>query len=93
MAFTFTFDFDASGSPDAITLPQDFPSGLREIVLAPPVGHSWTYFGPNNSTGKLMGMDQTVTLKRSWNEAGFRAFEVIGAASLDTGSGTGTGQA
>ena len=90
--FVFEFAFDASGSPDAITLPHDFPVGMRRIILKPPIGHAWTFYG-EGSTGHPLQMDEPVELKREPAQASFQAGETIGRAALDTGSGNGGGLA
>jgi len=59
--FPFSFDFDSSGSPDAIVLPQDFPSGVVTIRLKPPVGHAWSFYGPGAEFFALQ-MDEELTL-------------------------------
>ena len=87
-AFPFTFAFDSSGSPDAITLPQDFPSGIRTLILKPPSGHAWTFYGLG-ATGYSADIDEPVRLGPVYCKAG----ETIGYAALDSGSGTGQGLA
>lgn len=84
--FPFSFDFDASGSPDSITLPQDFPNGVCMIRLKPPVGHAWTFAG-QGSTTYVLQTDEILELGPMYCAAG----QVIGKAVLDTGSGTGKG--
>lgn len=89
-AFPFTFIFDSAGSPDNIVLPQDFPNGIRSILLRPPAGHAWTLYGIGPD-GHALNMDESVTLTRSGGQCPFIAGEVIGRAELDAGSGTGQG--
>lgn len=84
--FPFTFDFDASGSPDNIVLPANFPGGRCVIRLKPPVGHAWTFVGINGVSYTL-STDQEIPLGPLYGVAGL----VIGAATLDSGSGTGQG--
>jgi hypothetical protein len=84
--FPFTFSIDAAGSPDAITLPHDFPTGVRTLRLRPPAGHAWNYYGPG-STYYALGTDEELVL----GPGPYHAGETIGSASLDTGTGTGRG--
>lgn len=81
--FPFTATIDSSGSADVITLPQDFPSGVRKIRLKPPEGHAWTFYGPGTTSFPL-GVDEPLELGPALYQAG----ETIGSASLDTGTGT-----
>lgn len=85
--FVFEFTGDSSGSADEIRLPHDFPSGLRRIVLRPPVGHAWTFYGPGAAKSLPLSMDETLTL----GPAAYSANDVIGYWALDSGSGTGKG--
>lgn len=86
--FNFTFTADSSGSPDVIALPSNFPHGLRTILITPPAGHAWSYFGFGKSTeGYPLSMDRELKLPRI-GEGSFEPGEIIGAASLDSGSGT-----
>lgn len=87
-AYTFTFIANATGSPDEIQLPQDFPSGKKRILIRPPAGHAWTYYGFNRSTGYPLDTDREFEVLRQTGEAPFSALDIIGAAALDTGSGT-----
>lgn len=90
-AFVFSFAFDATGTPDEITLPQDFPLGMTRIILKPPTGRAWTFYGPGGS-GYALSVDEALTLTRE-GQAPFMPGETIGRAELDTGSGSGTGLA
>lgn len=81
--FPFTFTIDSSGSPDAITLPQDFPSGIVSLKLKPPTGHAWTFYGPG-STYFALDTDEALEIPPSFHQAG----EVIGKGALDSGTGT-----
>ena len=81
--FPFNATVNSTGSADAITLPQDFPSGICTIVLKPPVGHAWDFYGPGTAFIAL-GMDEPLTLGPAYHEAG----ETIGYGDLDSGSGT-----
>lgn len=85
-SYTWNFSFDASGSPDAVVLPADFPPGLTTIKLWPPDGHAWTWYGPGQSIGVALQPDVPVELRA--NGGAFVAGETIGAAALDTGSTT-----
>lgn len=86
-AFPFTFTMDASGSPDAIVLPQDFPSGVRSLILKPPVGHAWNFYGPGATVKHVLATDEPLPLGPIYVAAG----ETIGFGELDSGSGTGRG--
>lgn len=90
--FPFVFTFDASGSPDDIILPQDLPLGTRTVVLRPPVGHAWTYYG-EGPTGLSLPPDEPVVLRREVGQGPFQPRETVGRAALDTGSGNGQGLA
>lgn len=84
--FPFTFDFDASGSPDSITLPADFPGGVCTLELRPPNGHAWAFYGQGARFVQL-SQDEKLSLGPLYCSPGM----VLGAAALDTGSGTGKG--
>lgn len=84
--FAFGFTFDSSGSADDILLPQNFTSGVCTIRLKPPAGHAWNFVGLDGTTFPL-DMDEVLTLGPGY----FAAGQKLGAASLDTGSGTGKG--
>lgn len=87
-AFNFTFTGDASGSPDEIRLPQDFPIGKRTILIRPPAGHAWAFYGFGKTTGGYpLDTDRELMLPRQ-GEGSFSPYEVIGAVSLDSGTGT-----
>ena len=86
-AFVFSFTADSSGTADNITLPQDFPAGKKRILIRPPAGHAWTFYGLS-STGYPLDPDQEFQCLRSDGEAAFVAGETIGSAANDTGSGT-----
>lgn len=89
-SYPFEFTIDASGSPDDIQLPSNFPSGMRTIVLKPPSGHAWTFYG-QTSTGYPLSIDETYTIRRTDKQPEFQPLEIIGRGALDTGSGTGNG--
>jgi hypothetical protein len=84
----FTFTADASGSADAITLPQSFPMACRRILVRPPAGHAWTVHIYVGGTGYPLDVDREFAFERSSEESPFKPGETIGYAVLDTGSGT-----
>jgi hypothetical protein len=85
---TFTFTADASGTADAIVLPQSFPHGCKSIWVRPPAGHAWTVYKVLGATGYPLDPDQAFEFHRAGAQAPFTAGETIGYAALDTGSGT-----
>jgi hypothetical protein len=87
-AFVFSFTGDASGSADPITLPANFPNGVTQIQVRPPIGHAWTFYEVAGGTGCPMQMDESLTVTREPGKGCFLAGEIIGAVALDTGSGT-----
>lgn len=84
--YPFTFAFDSSGSADDIALPANFPRDNCIIKLKPPVGHAWTFVGANG-VSYVLTTDEEITLGPMYAAPGL----VIGAAILDSGSGTGKG--
>ena len=81
--FPLEFTIDSSGSPDVLTLPQDFPSGECTLRLKPPAGHAWTFYGQGTEVFEL-DLDEVLTIGPGYRYAG----ETIGSAELDTGTGT-----
>jgi len=90
------FTINATGDPDALTLPSDLPPGFYEIVLTPPAGHAWNFYGVTtagvssatqgvqSATPRHLAVDESIRLPRCWR----RKSETIGFGELDTGSGT-----
>ena len=92
MPLVFTFTADASGSRDAVTIPEAATyAGFRRLKIRPPQGHAWSYASvpTSGATGVAMSMDEEYQIERGSGE--FMGGEVVLYAALDTGSGTFTG--
>ncbi len=85
---TFSITADASGSKDAVTIPQNANyAGYKTLKIRPPQGHSWSHATvPSGGSTVTMGSDEELTLYRGHGE--YSGGEVVLYIANDTGTGT-----